>query len=547
MKNVWLLLKVLFKQNYRKDKSSKRSKGTQTSLIASFIVLSIALLPILVILLVSYSFAAADADVGREYMSSIYFAEQTFALIFGTVLLVNTLFSSKDNAFLATLPVTSRQIFVAKILYVTFNELIYAGSLGLLASIIYGVIAKMSVVYYIMSVIAVIISPMLSLILSSILMFPLMYVFSFIKKNTTIKSVFSIGAYVIFMVGYVLILSKLYSSFSMDDMNVSAAITVFVNLGRAMFFDYALSGIVFISDGMLSNIIIVIAVWGIGIVAAYFLSGNIYKRSMAIASETDSIKLKSVKYKNTSIIKTLIIKDWKEISRDSTLLFYCFTQIIIAPLMIGLMFGVLYKEMGVMEEGLGNIMIDLVGTWLLFMFSCGTNYVGTSAITRENRHWYLMKIFPIPVSIQIRAKFILVSVFSVASAILGSLTFLFFETSPVDVILRALVIAIFSLGFVSKQIKMDIDRPRLNWTSIAEGMKSSPSMMVSMFLSMGIGLVVGITVMLGSVLPETLAISSIIVKAVIYVILIALAAVFALLNYRRLNNKAESLMNKLEG
>lgn len=548
MKNVWLLVKVLFKQNYRIDKTSKRSKGTRASLIAAFTVLAVTVLPLLIYMLISYSIASSDAGVGRAFISAILFSEQTFALIFGTVLLVNTLFFATDNTFLSTLPVTTRQIFFAKLLYVTFNELIYAGTAGIVASVIYGVVAGMGAIYYILSVIAVIIAPVLSLTVSSILLIPLMFVFSFVKRNTMLKGVFSIIMYVAFMVLYVIFMSKMYSSFEFADENIAASVAVLIKLGEAMFFDYALSGIVFLSNGSFSNILTVVAVWGIGLLVAFLLSGSVYKRSIAIAAESDSVKVKKTNYVRSDLLKTFIIKDFKEITRDSSLLFYCLTQIVIAPLMMILIFGVMYKEMGLMDDdSMGVVMLDLMGTWLLFMFACGTNYVASSSLTRENNHWYLMKIFPVPFSIQVRAKLILAYAFSVISTILGCATLLFFNVGVVETILRAIVIAIFAFGFVSRQIKVDIDKPRLNWTSIAEGMKNNPAMTTSMFLAMGLGFVVGIVIIIGDVLPDMLNIPELLTKGAAYLILIVLAIMFALLSYKSLNSNAEKLFNKLEG
>ena len=547
MKNVWLLIKVLFKQNYRIDKSSQRNKKVKGSIIASLIVIGCTFVPMIVFMLITYSKAAVESGVGREFISSIYFAEQMFALVFGTILLVNTLFFAKDNNFLATLPVTTRQLFFAKLLYVTFNELIYAGTLGIIATVIYGVIAKMSVAYYLLSVLAVILAPLLSIIVSSILLFPLMYVFSFIKKNATLMSLFSIGAYVIFMVVYVILVSKLQTIIEVDE-NVNQVVAVFVKLGQTLFFNYALSGVVFLSGNVLANLGIVIGVWGGSLIIAFLLSGKIYKRSMAIASESDSVAIKKTNFHSTNIMKSLIIKDWKEMTRDSSMLFYCFMQIIMSPLMIALIFGVMYKQMGIMdEEGVSSVLLHLMGTWMLFMFACGTNYVSSTSITRENNHWYLMKLFPIPLSLQVRAKFVLGYAFSVVSAVLGCIVLALFDFGILDSVLLAITLIVFSYGFVSRAIKIDIDRPRLNWTSVAEGMKNSPAMTTTMFLAMGIGVVVGILNMLGNILPEALNIPAWIVKVGANVVIIAFALVFALLQHKSLIENTDKLFDKLEG
>lgn len=544
MRNIGILIKTLFRQQFRIDKSNKRSKSIKISLFVSFGIIAVTLLPLLVVTMISYSKVCVEAGIGQSFLSSIFMAIELFALIFGTIMLVNTLFFSKDNAFLATLPIKPTQIFFAKLAYVAVNELIFAGTVGLIVLIIYGVVAKLGVLYYILGIIAVAIAPLLSLLASSILLFPLMYIMSFVKKNTILTSIVSLVLYVGGFIAYFIFISNITGNID-SALDTSLIINMFDRMGKVFFFNYSLAGIVLLTD-VVKNLLIVIAVWGIGIVITYLLSGLVYRKGVSRQAEVSSMKIAKTDYEKVGLLKALMKRDWKEIVRDNSLFFYCIMQVIMAPLMIILLFGVMYKGMDLGDIATGAL-INVMGLWFFIMFSCGANYVATSAITRENRKWYLMKVAPIPYTLQIRAKVYLAYIFTAITTILGGISLMCFGMNVVSGIMNTIIVLILGYGFVCWQVKIDLDKPRLNWTNIAEGLKNNPASMVTMFSSMGIGLVMGAISYLGTILPNILPINQILSYIIVYTVLFIFALIFALAMGKTLYSKTDSLFNKLEG
>ncbi|MEG2117153.1 MAG: hypothetical protein RRZ69_05690 [Clostridia bacterium] len=173
MNNFLLIYKTIFKQKFRRDRGGKRSKSFKTGMIFTFGLLAVIYLPLLGVQLFSMADAAARGGFGKQYLSMVYTMLQGISLFFGTILLMNTLFNSRENEFFATLPVKPQTIFFAKLAYVVTNELVLAGTIGTIAIVIYGVVAQMNFSFYILGLISVILTPLLALLASSILLLPI--------------------------------------------------------------------------------------------------------------------------------------------------------------------------------------------------------------------------------------------------------------------------------------------------------------------------------------------------------------------------------------
>jgi len=550
LKNVGIILSALFRQNFRADKSTQRKKSIKALLIVAIVICAITIVPMMIVSLFSYSEIVVANGVEREYLSALFFAIEVFTIMFGTIVLMNTMFFSKDNEFLSTLPVKSGEVFTAKLLYVALNELILSGSLGLVAVIILGIVGGFSPLYYLLGLIAVVLCPLLSLTISSILLFPLMTVVSKIKKNTTLTTIISMLAFIAFFVVYVLFITKLEQSSLMGDefVNANVAVALFKALGTnsALFFNYALAGVVFLEDFLLS-LFTVVAIWGGGLVIAYLLAQAVYSKCANMQMEHSDTKLKNEGYVLKDVIQSLVIRDFKEILRDPAIFFNCIMQVIMPPLMVGLMLGVMYNEMGLLEGEMGVIMSQVMGMWMSIMFVCGSNYSASTAITRENRRWYAMKTMPVPYTMQIKAKLIIAFCFALASSVLTGIALYFFSTSILETILKVIVMIVLSYGFACLQIKLDLDKPTLNWATVKEGFKNNPATSISLFIAMAVGIVVAIVCATAAALIYNEIFNEIVVLLIAYGGIILVAAIFALLSHRSLLKNAEKLFNKLEG
>lgn len=539
MNNYWLIYKTIFKQKFRPDKSTKRSKSFKIGMGFTFGLLGIIFIPLIVFQLSAMASIAIQNGMGAQYLSMVYTMLQGITLFFGTILLVNTLFNSRENEFFATLPVRPQTIYFAKLGYVVTNELVISGVIGTIAIVIYGVMAKMGVLFYILGLLSIIITPLISLLISSILLFPLSYLLSFIRKSTTLSTILAIGAFLLFMVVYMGFFGGLVSNLE----DPSQIVLMIKGMGELIFFNMSMAGIVLVGETFLTDLLIVVGIYAVGFVATYLLSSVVYKRSLSMQSEVAHTKIKKMDYQSTGIVKSLIARDWKCIKRDTSMFFQCGMMVIMPALMIALLFGVMYKGMG-MDEQANEMLINTIGVFFLVTFTTGANATATSSISRENRNFYLMKIIPVPYELQIKAKVLLAFIMSAIGAVTGGIALIIFGMSLIKGITLILTCVILSYGFSCVQVKFDLDKPKLNWENFNEAIKNSRTSIISMLISMGFSILVMGAMFLPMLLGE--AFQGIWGDLLVMAILLVVSIVVSLFAHNSLTKNITAYFDKIE-
>ncbi len=545
MKNYFLLIKTLFRQGYRFDKSNKRAKSNAVGLIVGLGMAGIVLVPMLFMQLLVMARVSVENNIEQYYLGTVFMAMQIFTLIFGTIMLINTLFFSKDNTFLATIPMKPSTIFFGKLTYVAFNELIYAGSLGMLAMIMLGVVGKFGVLYYVLGFIAVVIAPLLSLLATSILLFPVMKILSYVRRNTTLTTMLNLIMFVGGMAIYILFITKISTSMEGGAEAMAEAMLPMIKGMGGIFFNLALGKIV-VGIGALTDFGIVVAIYAVGLFVAYILSRYIYKGSLNASVENGDGKIKAVEYQSSSLIKTLIARDLKEIRREPTMMFYMLSQVVMAPLMIFLIFGVMYKEMGLMDDA-GSIMLNTIGVMFLVMFGCGTNAMACSSITRENRKYYIMKVIPVPYTIQIRAKVVVAYISGFVATLLSGIALMLSGMNVISCVGATVTSLILCYGFTCWQVRIDVSKPRLNWQTISEGVKNNRASVVPMFVSMAVALVVMAVVQAMDIFGGMFENYKILITLGGFTLLILASSVLTFFLKRGLNRNIDKLFDSIEG
>ena len=486
MSKYLLLIKTLFRQQFRLDKSNKSSKSAKIGVYIAVALSGVILIPLIGFSTWNMAKIAVQYQLEQEFLSIIFMGIQVLTLIFGTIMLVNTMFFSRDNEYLSVLPIKPQTIFFSKLFYVIVNELMLAGTLGAVAVIILGIVGKLGVAFYILGLISIVMSALLPLLVSSLLLFPLMYIMSYIKRSTTLSSILSVVAFVGFMAIYMYFIGNVESVIDPTDPN--AIILMIQNFGQMLFFNYSLAGVVMLSEGLVRNLLITLGVYGIAFVVTYFMSSIVYKRGLVMQSEKSETKVKKVGYQQISLLSSLIKKDFKEMKRDTSVLFQCGMSAIMAPIMIALVFGLTYKDMGIDGEA-ASVLVNTIGVFFIIFMTIGTNIAATSAITRENRCFYIMKLIPVPYEMQIKAKQYLAVTIAGVGIILGTIVCMIFGMHILLGICLIINCLLLAYGFSAFQIKLDLDRPKLNWDNFAHAVKNSRASLLTMLVTMVVSLI----------------------------------------------------------
>ncbi len=530
MKQTLALIKVLFKQNYRRGKNADRSKKGKIGMALLYVFCFVVLAPYLIISLISLSSFAINANAGREYLSILMLSIQTMALIFGTYSLVNVIFFSKDNEIISSLPIPTRRVFVAKFMFVTIQELVIAAVVGLAGVGIYGYMSGAVISFYLLGSAAVLVSPIIAIAFSSIIVFPIILICAVLRKSPILSGgvialLFGGGMYL--YMHFILGISSGMTNSNMDN----AILFLFEMVADKLFFNMIVADVVFLTSNWIVSLAYTALLYVGMFLLALVVTSLVYNKGVSLSIEKQASKEIQSTNNQNSVLKAMIIRDFKSIVRFPILLFTCVAQIITSPLMVYVMAKMYSDGMDSMQF----TMTFMMGT----MFVCGMNYFASTSFTRENDSFNILKTLPVSVNQIVVSKLIIAYICSVITSIVTVAVCLI---SGMSVVLSSLLLAYFlclSLGICAWQIRCDLDKPKLGWSNVNEGMKNNKSATIPLFATMGIGIVGMIALLIVSFTKPSLTIA-------IVIIFILLSAIFAILQLRTLFKKAEYLFVKVE-
>lgn len=190
----------------------------------------------------------------------------------------------------------------------------------------------------------------------------------------------------------------------------------------------------------------------------------------------------------------LIKKDFLEIIRFPTLAFYCLFEIILAPILIFVLgvtsmgsLDTTIEEVGMSFVEIMALVPDLVAIVLIcfaIFMVFATNYMASTAFTRENKNFYMIKILPVSYADIIDAKAILSVIVNEIGVILMLVVSTFVLKVPLLSVAIAFVISsVINVVFSYMQVYIDLKKPRLNWENISTGLKNNPSSLISLLVS----------------------------------------------------------------
>ncbi len=552
MTAVFSLVKAQFRQGFRVDSSNRYSKSAKIGMIAAFIILGIIFIPMFTAAFWMAAKTLHGNGMDRSYFAMIFTLAQGIAFIFGTLMLVSTLFFSKDSEFLMTLPVRAHTVFVAKLLYVYVNELLFAGSIALLGGIVFGIVTSGSVFYFLLLPLAVLLVPLLPLLLSSALIIPVMYFIGFLKGKTTLTVALMVVAFAAFFYFYMSFVGNAQSfDPSQGEIEISdELLLVFEKLANAMFFNAALGDVLLLGDRALSGLLTVLVTYALAGSLAVLLASLGYKKGLSIQMEGGEEKMKARTFTETGLKKALFFRELKSIMRTPNLAFYCIMPVVMAPLMTFFMQmtttmeaeGMTAAEMAEMSKMIGAPL----SIFFLLMFIAGMNYAALSAFTREGESFVLLKTFPVPYEEIVEAKANVGTLFY-SIAIVVTLPFLIWQMqlSVLDAALVSGFVFIMGYGYTRLQVRLDLDKPSLHWDTLAHGLKNNHASLVSMFSAMGIGIALMVVMMVKNMMLEGTQFLWVF-DLLLWVLMYAGAILFAYLASRKLEKKAAFLFEKVE-
>lgn len=541
MNAIKVLVKSIFLNSFRSEGKKKKGQlNTLVSMLISggvfavlFVVMTIAMGPIF-----------KEQGLFAEFLTMIFAASQFIVLIFGTVLMINIMFFSKDAELLLSLPVKPAAIFVAKIFYVYLTELMLSAFMVAVTGVTFGIVCGFGFAYYLLLLLALFIVPMVPLIISALLSIPIMYVISFFKNKSILSTILLIGIFGTFMYFYMNFFGGLSSTGDENFVLPSEAIRQSMSY---MIPNISLARIVTLTSLNYLNDVLFVLIATAGLFSITLLISTFtYKKGMSTQLEEARSNIGGeLVFTQNSAVKSILLKEVRELIRNPGLAFYCLFQVVMAPIMIAFYGTMDFGTDAETGANLGGSISQGMGFFFVILMVIGINYTALSSISREGTNFNMSKVLPVPYMLQIRAKLLLANIVMLSGLVLSffSMAFLM-QVDILQIILFFGFGLILGSGFNNFLIYLDAKNPKLDWESITVALKNSKASFISVGISMAIGLPFFIGhMMIGLMVSPNLVLW---VYAIFWAIFYGIAIFLNFFFRRLLNNNIERMIAEFE-
>ena len=444
-------------------------------------------------------------------------------MIFGLAIIqtifssINILYFTKDSEYILPLPLKPYQIILARTNVMLIAEYVIIFLIGFIPLVMYGILTGAGIVYYITTILAVVLIPILPVLLISMLV---MFIMSF-ARLTKNRNRFQLFA-TLLVLAIIIALSISTSGMKQDltneemaQMVVQANGMIELVKGYIPTIDYLMEALT--TNSLFTAIVEVLKTLGITIIGfivymliaqkIYFkgLVGNLFGGG---ASNTNK-KINQKEYKNSKLYKSYVGKEFKNMARNPVFLMQCLIPAILIPIIM-----VIITYTGISSDGMGfeqiNQMVGQMPT-NTFMIACIILgiiqfftmfiYIAITAVSRDGENAVFMKYIPVTLYKQYIYKIIPnIIMYMVSIAITLGIAEYILHLPIITLILLFVVSTIMGVLQSIVMIIIDLKRPKLNWDSEYAVAKQNLNLIFPMLFSMlNIGIMIGAVALLKNI------------------------------------------------
>ena len=410
------------------------------------------------------------------------------SVVFCTFNLMNSLYFSKDNFILLSLPVSTNKIFLSKIIVAFVYELKRNISYLLSLFIAYGLITNYPVYYYLWATFAVVIISLFSVALSGLLSIPAMFISNFLKRNLYIQIVlaftFSASAFfgifkLISLIPENINLIGSWGKFfwSMQDFLASFR-DIFWPIHRLtkMIIGTRIAANVvqyFTMDGFITLVYLILTIILTMSMTILLVKPFFFKMASKPFEYKKKTKLKDGKNLKTPALLASVKKEILLIVRSPKNIIRVALIFSILPVAIYLS-NTIYAAMN--TRLLGQYMVFSFNLLIMLLITTAFNIRMASVYSREGSASYLMKTSPGKELVFVFSKIIIESIVVISSIILTFIVLQQVNPMPIINLVLFLVAVIFVyLSHLLISAEMDIMRPQTQQYTKNEESENNPN------------------------------------------------------------------------
>ena len=475
------------------------------------------------LIFMEYHLFQAFVQLGEpETMLAVVVVISSLLIVFlGFFYLLSELFFTKDLAFVSALPISSRQLMLAKLLRVWMGEALIALAMCLPVIIMYGIHAGKGVAYYLFSTMLTLTIPLLPMIVVTLLSFVLVRLSSLWKHREALTMVFSVAFIFLVVFGQMQLTSSINSENPADIMQQLAQSQHALLQGMSSFYPPAawFAGAMMSNglDGMLQWVLFAGVNVGALLLATYVLGGSYQQLAIRQSEARIRADASLKRVRGTQAVRTplraLYRRELKEIFSSPTYALNCLVGGIMFPVMI--LFFSLSKQSGMSElagivpmiEGLKPIFL-VAGSSALFALAGSMNMGVATAVSREGKRHSFYVTLPVPTKDILLSKLLMgVTIALLISLPMAIVLAVLLPSLALPIILGFVLAQLFMLSNAIISLHRDIKHPKFGWKSETEAIKQNWVAAMSMFGGMAIVVSCAVVLYLGTTIGVALSLS----------------------------------------
>ena len=466
------------------------------------VVIAVSLIPLLVLYTaLMISLFAAGTMMGQPGMIltlSILLAQVTI-LIFGLFYILGTFYFSKDLESIVPLPLKPYEVIGGKFTVVMVNEYLTSMPILLPPIIIYGIGTAQGFLYWIKSLLLILAVPVLPLTVAALLMMLLMRVVNLRRYKDFLAIVGGIAILILSM-GFSMFMQRMPNNAD-DIQNFITGQTGLADMMGERFPPLLWAARSLTEAGLegIGYLLLFLLVCILLFVLLMILSNKVFYKALLAGQEvsrkkrilTDQQKQKQFG-KMSGQVKAMMKREWMLLIRTPVYVMNSLVGVINGPFIFLIMmivqgsepeFAALFAEIARPEIA----PYVLLGGLGLMIFTSGMNLVASTALSREGRTLWIVKMIPVTARQQVNAKLLISLLVSGIGIVTTALIMLFFIKLPLLWVLGATVVGFMaSLPMSALSLMLDVFHPKLVWNSEQEAMKQNMNGGIGMLLSVAV-------------------------------------------------------------
>ena len=414
-----------------------------------------------------------------------------------------TLYFSKDNPVLLTMPVSNGKVFFSKLIVCYIYELIRNASYILPFLIAYGLCMGLPLFYYVWSVLSIIFITILTITLSGLLSIPAMLVTQIIKKNKIIElllAVVCLGILSVLVVGAISLIPTdidLVRDWGKIYWNIQDFLKDFA--GSFVVFDYftqlitgmSYNAIIFnpFTINNLKTLCVCVGIIGFCIAGVVLLSKPLFLKMVSSPFEykKNENKINKKNHKHNQLSSATIQQSKQEL-RTPSLIYSVLLVAVLTPIAVLLQ----NKMIGAMDTKiLGDYMGIAFNVLIILLMTLSSNIIISSIFSSEGNSAYINKIVPAPFGVPLTGKLVLNAGICMVSIIASTIIInIFANIGVIQTIMLTISIICVYLGHLYWSAELDVMNPQNQQYQTTGKTQKNPNERKSTILAFSIAFVV---------------------------------------------------------